>query len=78
MELIVGPTHIAGMDASHPLLIPFDNSYARLPERFYARQRPTPVVAPALVRVNTGLARELGLDPAALASPEGVAVLAGN
>jgi uncharacterized protein YdiU (UPF0061 family) len=66
------------MDASHPLLIPFDNSYARLPERFYARQRPTPVVAPALVRVNTGLARELGLDPAALASPEGVAVLAGN
>ena len=61
-----------------PLRFPFDNSYATLPERFYARIAPTPVAAPALVRVNTGLAETLGLDPAALASPEGVAVLAGN
>ncbi len=57
---------------------PFDNSYARLPDRFYAKLAPTPVPAPALVRVNDGLARELGLDPVALASPEGVAILAGN
>ncbi|MCB1547711.1 MAG: YdiU family protein [Hyphomicrobiaceae bacterium] len=56
----------------------FDNSYARLPERFFARLAPTPVRAPALVRLNESLARELGLDPAVLASPEGVAVLAGN
>ena len=43
--------------------IPFDNSYAQLPERFYARLEPTPVAAPALVRVNDRLARLLGLDP---------------
>lgn len=58
--------------------IPFDNSYARLPAHFYARLDPRPVAAPALIRVNEALAHELGIDPAALASPEGVAVLAGN
>ncbi len=58
--------------------IPFDNSYARLPDRFYTRLAPTPVRAPALIRVNDALARDLGIDPAALAAPEGVAVLAGN
>jgi uncharacterized protein YdiU (UPF0061 family) len=56
----------------------FDNTYARLPERFFARLNPTPVPAPVLVRVNAPLAETLGLDPAALASPEGVAILAGN
>ncbi len=56
----------------------FDNSYARLPERFYARLAPTPVRAPKLIAVNAELARELGLDPAELQSPEGVEVLAGN
>jgi uncharacterized protein YdiU (UPF0061 family) len=58
--------------------IPFDNSYARLPERFFSRVNPTPVAAPQLIRVNDPLARDLGIDPAALASPEGVAILAGN
>ncbi len=58
--------------------LPFDNSYARLPERFYARLAPTPVAAPKLVKLNETLARQLGLDPADLASPEGVAMLAGN
>ncbi len=61
-----------------PLTIPFDNSYARLPERFYARQAPTPVRAPRLLALNEALARALGLDPTALASPEGVEALAGN
>ena len=56
----------------------FDNSFARLPERFYARTPPTPVAQPTLIRLNDALARELGLDPAFLASPEGVAILAGN
>ncbi len=59
-------------------LFAFDNSYARLPGGFYAKLAPSPVSAPRLVRLNEGLARELGLDPAALANPEGVAVLAGN
>ena len=56
----------------------FDNSYARLPERFHARLLPTPVAEPRLVKINRELALDIGLDPDALASPEGVAILAGN
>jgi serine/tyrosine/threonine adenylyltransferase len=59
-------------------MFPFDNSYALLPDRFYAKLRPTPVAGPKLIRLNEALAIELGLDPARLASPEGVAVLAGS
>ena len=59
-------------------LFAFDNSYARLPDRFFARLPPTPVAAPRLVRLNEALAWHLGLDPAQLATPEGVAILAGN
>src|SRR3712207_378658 len=61
-----------------PVRIPFDNTYARLPERFFARLDPAPVAAPRLVRVNAGLAEDLGLAPDELAGPEGVEVLAGN
>ena len=60
------------------LHMPFDNSYARLPDRFYARLDPTPVAAPRLLKLNEALAADLGLDPQALATPEGVAMLAGN
>ncbi len=56
----------------------FDNTYARLPEYFYARLDPTPVAAPHIVKVNVELARELGLDADALTSEHGVAILAGN
>ena len=56
----------------------FDNSYASLPPRFYVRQPPASVTAPRVVKLNQGLAVELGLDPLWLSSPEGVAVLAGN
>ena len=56
----------------------FDNTYAKLPARFYAVQTPTSVKAPGLIRVNHSLARRLGIDPAWLESPEGVEVLAGN
>ena len=59
-------------------LFAFDNSYARLPEQFYARLAPTPVAAPRLVRLNEKLARHLGLDPKELATPEGIDFLAGN
>ena len=58
--------------------IPFANTYARLPQRFYARVDPTPVAAPRLIQLNTALAAALGIDPEALATPEGVAILAGN
>jgi len=55
-----------------------DNSFARLPERFYAKLPPTPVAAPKLIRLNEPLAIELELDPTFLRSPEGIEVLAGN
>jgi serine/tyrosine/threonine adenylyltransferase len=58
--------------------ISFDNSYARLPNRFHVRLDPTPVAAPKLVRLNAALAETLGIDPSELGGPEGVAVLAGN
>ena len=53
------------------------HSYAGLPSRFYARIAPTRVPDPKLVILNTGLARELGLDPDAL-EPEAAALLSGN
>jgi hypothetical protein len=56
----------------------FDNSYARLPDRFFARHSPTSVAAPRLVRLNKKLAWHLKLDPGKLAAPEGVEILAGN
>jgi uncharacterized protein YdiU (UPF0061 family) len=56
----------------------FDNSYARLPERFFARVRPTPVAAPRLLRLNAALAEQLGLDAAALSGEAGAAIFAGN
>ena len=67
---------LAPTAATH--VFPFDNSYVRLPERFFARLRPTPVAAPRLIRLNDVLARQLRLDIAELSAPEGVAMLAGN
>jgi len=58
--------------------LPFENSYARLPENFFARVSPTPVDAPRLIKLNRRLALELRLDPQWLESPEGVEVLGGN
>jgi serine/tyrosine/threonine adenylyltransferase len=58
-------------------MLAFDNSYARLPERFYTRMDPARVAAPRLLRLNVPFALKLGLDPEWLASPAGVAMLAG-
>ena len=41
--------------------IPFDNSYARLPQGFYARLSPEPVCAPRLIAYNKALAAILGI-----------------
>src|SRR5882672_1072820 len=59
-------------------LFKFHNSYARLPDRFFARLPPTPDAAPRLVRLNEKLALHLGHGPERLAAPEGVAFLACN
>lgn len=56
----------------------FDNSYARLPERFFTLQRPSPVRLPKLAILNERLAASLGLDAQALRSEAEVAALAGN
>ena len=53
-------------------------SYAELPQLFYSDVRPTPVAEPRLVIFNRALADELGLDGAALDSPAGAAIFAGN
>jgi uncharacterized protein YdiU (UPF0061 family) len=58
--------------------IPFDNSYARLPERFYARVSPARFPAPRLIRLNRQLAASLGLDPDWLQSPDGLDILSGQ
>ncbi|NVO22847.1 protein adenylyltransferase SelO [Donghicola mangrovi] len=44
------------------LHIPFDNSYVRLPSRFYARQVAAVASAPELIAFNAGLARQLGIS----------------
>jgi uncharacterized protein YdiU (UPF0061 family) len=58
--------------------LPFDNSYARLPARFYTQQAPEPVAVPGLIRVNHPLAQLLGIDPLWLESSPGIEVIAGN
>jgi uncharacterized protein YdiU (UPF0061 family) len=56
----------------------FDNTYARLPDRFFARVAPAGAPAPRVVKVNEALAEVLGVDPDRLASPSGMQMLAGN
>lgn len=56
----------------------FDNSYARLPERFYSLQTPNAVPLPGVIRVNTALAEQLNIDPEWLTSADGIAAMAGN
>ena len=51
--------------------IPFDNTYARLPDRFFARIAPTQVRAPKVIKVNRPLAELLGVDADALVAAEG-------
>src|ERR1035441_5036050 len=56
----------------------FNNTYARLPERFFTKQEPASVPEPKLIRLNLALAAQLSLDADWLQSADGVAMLAGN
>jgi len=56
----------------------FDNSYARLPERFYERVQATAVLAPKLARLNEALVKELQLDLKFWSQAELAALFAGN
>jgi serine/tyrosine/threonine adenylyltransferase len=65
-------------ETTQPKLFRFDNSYARLPDRFYARQLPTQVKAPTLIKLNEGLARQLGLDVTTLTAADAAQIFSGN
>jgi uncharacterized protein YdiU (UPF0061 family) len=54
------------------------SSYSRLPERFFARVQPTPVAAPALIKVNQALASDLNFDSSAFDAPALANLFAGN
>ncbi|WP_296082486.1 protein adenylyltransferase SelO [uncultured Agrobacterium sp.] len=56
----------------------FDNSYARLPERFSAAVLPTPVKAPRLIAFNRALADELGIDLDGVDDERLAAIFSGN
>lgn len=56
----------------------FDNSYQRLPERFYRPASPAVARAPRLIRFNSALAEELNLDFARASDEELAAVFSGN
>lgn len=71
-------TAVSGDSEVRGLHFGFENTYARLPERFYARVLPAQVPQPRLVKLNVELAKTLGLDPDALATQEGAEIFAGN
>ncbi|MCZ8494511.1 YdiU family protein [Priestia sp. Y58] len=54
------------------------NSYAELPNIFFAPLDPNPVSSPKIVKFNDSLAASLGLQKEQLQSQEGVSILAGN
>ena len=56
----------------------FDNTYARLPERFFTKQEPARIPEPKLIRLNLGPAAKLSMDTRWLQSADGIAMLAGN
>jgi serine/tyrosine/threonine adenylyltransferase len=72
MEKPPAPERTAG-----PIAV-FFNSYARLPEHFFARRSPTPVAKPRLIKFNESLAAELGVDTRGLEPDDLAAVFAGN
>ena len=70
---------VASEEPAVTVHVPFDNSYARLPERVLrARGADAGRRAAHSSRSTTRSPASSGIDPAALATPEGVAVLAGN
>jgi uncharacterized protein YdiU (UPF0061 family) len=56
----------------------FSNSYASLPEGFYARIDPVPVANPRLIKFNGSLASELGLEWCALDDGALASIFSGN
>jgi uncharacterized protein YdiU (UPF0061 family) len=59
-------------------LASLSNSYARLPEHFFARLNPLPVAKPRLIQVNRALAADLGLELDGLDDDTLAALFSGN
>ena len=58
--------------------IEFDNSYARLSDKFFSRLEMNCVSSPELIRVNSELADDLRIDPGWLTSKNGIDMMSGN
>lgn len=63
---------------SNSTVFNFDNSYARLPDDFYAEVAPTPVPSPALIQLNKDLAEQLNLDISSLDEASLAQLFSGN
>lgn len=50
--------------------LPFDNTFARLPDIFFSRVQPTPLADPYTISVNPAAAALIDLDPAELNHPD--------
>ncbi|MBU9722981.1 MULTISPECIES: protein adenylyltransferase SelO [Bacillaceae] len=55
-----------------------ENSYTTLPDMFHSAQKPVPVRAPKLIKLNESLGEALGLDVNELTNDKGVQIFAGN
>jgi len=53
-------------------------TYTQLPEAFYAKTQPTPVVDPRFITINDRLINDLGMDRAWFDSEQALAVLSGR
>ncbi|QID19213.1 YdiU family protein [Nitrogeniibacter mangrovi] len=68
-----------GLDRPHRLdALPFDNSFARLPARFYTRLAPWGLPEPQLLAVSDEAAALIGLHADEVRRPEFVEAFAGN
>lgn len=68
----------AGAQKFNSLEIDFNNSYAQLPKEFHVLQAPKPVTAPALIKFNYDLAKELGIDTELVSSDALAQIFSGN
>jgi uncharacterized protein YdiU (UPF0061 family) len=69
---------VIGTELGSRAVFRFDNSYSRLPSRFYAAVAPARVRAARVVALRRPVADLVGVDAEQLASPEGAEILAGN
>ena len=56
----------------------FDNTYIKLPQMLYSKQKPIPVKSPKLIILNDDLVDSLGLDTNTLKSDKAVSVFGGS